>query len=445
VLDGSWHHVAFVRERASGRKRIYVDGVLDVVSSAGVSTGNLSYPNGRPTSYPDSDPFLVFAAEKHGYPGTSSFPSFAGWIDEIRVWSVARSAAEIDAAKAQSVAPSTPGLALYLRLEEGSGTTLTDATGGNTATLYSGVPGNGEWSSDTPENPGTTTSTTATTVTTTTRPPGGGVDHFKCYKVRSAAAFQRRSVLLVDTFGSKNTIVLRPDTFCNPVDKNGEGITDATAHLTCYKIRDASGQAGFAPQRLSVQNQFGSSSLAAVSPRVLCVPSEEGGVPSALNLDHFKCYNTQAATPFGRRDVFLADQFESKNTTVLRPCSVCMPVDKNGEGIKDPSTSLVCYRIRDVSGQPRLSPRSVTVHNQFGDASLTALPARSLCVPSTAASAAGTFAPGLRKAPSVNLKHVGRCRLTSGPTAAAAPSATRSRAAERRRKQGTPRHLGGEF
>ncbi|PYP68767.1 MAG: hypothetical protein DMD36_12025, partial [Gemmatimonadetes bacterium] len=253
---------------------------------------------------------------------------------------------------------------------------------------------------DTPAGAGTTTSTTATTVTTTTRPPGAQVDHFKCYKARTAAAVKRRSVLLVDAFGSKNTIVLKPDSFCNPVDKNGEGITDATAHLTCYKIRDANGQAPFAQQSLSLQNQFGSGSLVAVSPRVLCVPSEVDGVPSALNLDHFKCYRTATLTQFARRNVFLADQFESKNTTVLRPCTVCMPADKNGEGIQDPSTSLTCYRIRDVSGQPRLSPRGVMVHNQFGDTSLTALRARSLCVPSTAASVAETFAASLRWLPS---------------------------------------------
>src|SRR5437773_2138401 len=167
VLDGNWHHVAFVRERASGRKRIYVDGVLDVESSAGVSTGDLSYPNGRFTFYPDSDPFLVFGAEKSGFPGTSIYPSFNGWMDEIRVWSVARSAAEIDAARGQSVAPTTPGLALYLRLEEGSGTALLDATGGNVATLFAGVPGNGEWSTDTPVVPTPTTTTTSTSTSTT--------------------------------------------------------------------------------------------------------------------------------------------------------------------------------------------------------------------------------------------------------------------------------------
>src|SRR5205823_11599742 len=73
---------------------------------------------------PICDPFLVFGAEKHGFEGTSIYPSFNGWMDEIRVWSVARSAAEIEAARGQAVAPTTPGLALYLRLEEGSGTEI---------------------------------------------------------------------------------------------------------------------------------------------------------------------------------------------------------------------------------------------------------------------------------------------------------------------------------
>src|SRR5439155_1364888 len=112
-------------------------------------------------------PFLVFGAEKSGSPGTSLYPSFNGWMDEIRVWSVARSAAEIDAARGQSVAPTTPGLALYLRLEEGSGTALFDATGGNVATLFAGVPGNGEWSTDTPVVPTPTTSTSTTSTSTT--------------------------------------------------------------------------------------------------------------------------------------------------------------------------------------------------------------------------------------------------------------------------------------
>jgi hypothetical protein len=167
VLDGAWHHVAFVRERTSGVKRIYVDGVLDVASSPNASTSDLSYPDARATDYPDSDPFLVFGAEKHGLPGTGDFPSFDGFVDEIRVWSVARTAGELSAAMAETLAPDTPGLVLYLRLEEGSGQTLADTVGGDAATLFAGVAGNGEWSTLTPAGPSTsstvTTSSTATT------------------------------------------------------------------------------------------------------------------------------------------------------------------------------------------------------------------------------------------------------------------------------------------
>lgn len=169
VLDGAWHHVALVRERGTGMKRIYVDGVLDVASATGASTEDLSYPDNRNTGAPASDPFLVFAAEKHGELGTGAYPSFAGWLDEIRVWGVARTQAEIAAARTEALPANTPGLVLYLRLEEGSGQTLVDVTGGNTATLYSGTAGAGEWSAEIP--PGgapTTTSTSPTSSTTTT-------------------------------------------------------------------------------------------------------------------------------------------------------------------------------------------------------------------------------------------------------------------------------------
>jgi hypothetical protein len=166
VLDGAWHHVAFVRERASGVKRIYVDGVLDTASSAGASTGDLSYPDGRATEYPDSDPFLVLGAEKHGLTAGDGYPSFAGLVDEVRVWSVARTAGELTGGMRQTLAADTPGLVLYLPLEEGNGQSIADAVGGAPATLFAGVPGNGEWSPLTPAASAASTSTTSTSTTT---------------------------------------------------------------------------------------------------------------------------------------------------------------------------------------------------------------------------------------------------------------------------------------
>ena len=34
--------------------------------------------------------------------------------------------------------------------------------------------------------------------------------------------------------------------FCNAVDKDGQAIEDPNAHLQCYQIKDAPGQARFA-------------------------------------------------------------------------------------------------------------------------------------------------------------------------------------------------------
>lgn len=80
VTDGKWHHVAVTREVGSGVLRIFVDGVLDQAGEA--PPGDISYREGRSTPYED-DPFLVIGAEKHD--AGSEYPSFKGWVDEVRV------------------------------------------------------------------------------------------------------------------------------------------------------------------------------------------------------------------------------------------------------------------------------------------------------------------------------------------------------------------------
>ena len=151
VLDGQWHHVAAVRDDTTESLRIFVDGVLDFESSIGSATADVSYPDGGvpidPTCnngqlLPDGW-WLTLAAEKHDL----VWPSFAGYVDELRVWNVARSGREIAADRAEIVPPATPGLVAYYRFEEGAGTTLADgsAAGSPAGDLRSAEPGNGEW------------------------------------------------------------------------------------------------------------------------------------------------------------------------------------------------------------------------------------------------------------------------------------------------------------
>ncbi len=101
------------------------------------------------------------------------------------------------------------------------------------------------------------------------------VDHFKCYRAKPARGtrFVRRTVTVGDTFETKSTIVIKPAAFCTAADKNGEGLIDPTAALTCYKIKDASGQARFSARDTTMTNQFGTDVRTAAKAQTLCVPS----------------------------------------------------------------------------------------------------------------------------------------------------------------------------
>jgi hypothetical protein len=146
VLDGQWRHIACVREAATGVKRIYVDGAPDTASAANRSRDDISYPNaGDSAPQTPWGPYIVLAAEKHD--AGAAYPSFNGFFDELRVWSVARTPAEIAATYNRVIAANTPGLAGYYRFEEGAGTTLADssAAASPAGTLIAGTPGNGQW------------------------------------------------------------------------------------------------------------------------------------------------------------------------------------------------------------------------------------------------------------------------------------------------------------
>jgi hypothetical protein len=188
-----------------------------------------------------------------------------------------------------------------------------------------------------------------------------------------------------DQFGSGPTRVVRPRRLCNPADKNDEGVDDPASHLMCYQADDLN---DFQRRHVVVQNQFGEQALSVIRPDSLCLPAEKDGVPRPpeSTLDHFKCYRVHRrhGTPeFQPRTVTLADQFENKSVTVVKPLLLCNPVDKNGEGITDASCHLTCYKIE----QETFTPRPATVVDQFTEATLSAMTGVCrrvglLCVPS---------------------------------------------------------------
>jgi hypothetical protein len=97
------------------------------------------------------------------------------------------------------------------------------------------------------------------------------LDYFKCYEVEDGDDIDV-IVSLQDQFDlePKDFLVKEAELFCNPVDKNGEGILDETAHLTCYEIKDEEVE-----REVLVQNQLDKQFLELVEAELLCVPSEK--------------------------------------------------------------------------------------------------------------------------------------------------------------------------
>ena len=231
--------------------------------------------------------------------------------------------------------------------------------------------------------------------------PDCALDHFKLYKAKTAKGatkFALQQVTTADDFESKNTDVRKPFYLGNPVDKNSEGINVDEAHLECYQIKDTKElpkQAKFTKRQVEITNQFGMETLEVLKPSELCVPSAKGvgmtpdALPDGAEVDHVKCYKVRNApgnTPFAGTTVTLDDQFESKQTDVSKTSRLCIPVDKNSEGIFDSTENLVCYKIKDtkqVPKQAKFAKTDVTTVNQFGTEELTAIKPQLLCVPSS--------------------------------------------------------------
>jgi hypothetical protein len=117
VPAGTWSHVAVTRSLSNGHVDVYIDG-----QSVGSTTDNNEMTLNSAATF---------------YVG----PNFNGVIDDVRVWSVVRGAAQIatDATEATLTLPS-PDLVLYWKFDEGSGSTTkdwsaTDGGAGNTGTL----------------------------------------------------------------------------------------------------------------------------------------------------------------------------------------------------------------------------------------------------------------------------------------------------------------------
>lgn len=121
--NNKWYHIACVNDNKVGTMTIYVNGVLDS-----------RFPNGQiSTTINSSSPRgLRFCGESDN----DSYMKSNVQASEIRFWTVARTETQIKN-NMYSVNPASVGLYAYWKLNEGTGNTLSDATGnGNDATIF---------------------------------------------------------------------------------------------------------------------------------------------------------------------------------------------------------------------------------------------------------------------------------------------------------------------
>src|SRR5262249_13565679 len=99
VNDGQWHHVAAVYDGSN--KYLYIDGNLDASLAVTGTISNSSY-----------NVAIGENLEKTGR-------QFYGNIDEVRIWNIARTQAQIQADMSTSLCGTESGLVAYFPLNEG--------------------------------------------------------------------------------------------------------------------------------------------------------------------------------------------------------------------------------------------------------------------------------------------------------------------------------------
>jgi hypothetical protein len=129
-VDGKWHHVAGVWDAIGKEMHLYVDGVL-VATEAKPDIGALQTTN--------SD--FEIGSFANGTAG-----QFPGTLDEVRLWSKALTGAEVASGMNGTIANDTVGLAGRWSFDEGTGTSVADATASaNAGTIANGAHWSNRW------------------------------------------------------------------------------------------------------------------------------------------------------------------------------------------------------------------------------------------------------------------------------------------------------------
>ncbi len=226
------------------------------------------------------------------------------------------------------------------------------------------------------------------------------LDEFACYKTRRSAfgeRFERTEVLLSDGFESGPFEARSQKHLCvaSDTDVDADGIQDPNTHLVSYVLRSAGGATHDRRKGLAISDKYGDHTMDTLRVTRLMVPTSLSLVspPGPLDpdnhiVDHYKCYQAKKSrgTPSFPRGVetFVTNSLEAllggRKFGLRSPKEICLPVDQDGQGIKDANQGLTCYTAKRARKQPKhIKHGALHLENEFGIQRLDTVKADLLC------------------------------------------------------------------
>jgi hypothetical protein len=162
-------------------------------------------------------------------------------------------------------------------------------------------------------------------------------EHYTCHGF-TVPSYTERSLRVTNQFVTDSTVRIgRPLALCTPAQKRTDlppvGLPPLwQQHYECYDVRTESPR--FTSETVTVTDQFGTRSARLDRARELCVPAEKRrtGLPAEpiLNEDElYVCYRIVSHTPtFTSRTAFTHDQFRQDALNVVSPRRLCVPSEE---------------------------------------------------------------------------------------------------------------------
>jgi hypothetical protein len=241
------------------------------------------------------------------------------------------------------------------------------------------------------------------------------LDHYKVYQVTSHSGFDFENLIVGDQFSDRmSAAVSEPIYYAIPTVKEHNGTTypvqNKKTHIVFYSIDPGSGEED-PPAYLFVHDQFTRAELDILRPQMLGVPTTM--ISTEETAQHYLAYDVDDIVLNPPVGIHVESRYDVFNCLISQLTHFNNPVAKLRDSlvseIADVSQHATWYRISEA---PSLSPREITVENQFGEQIIVLGQPEYLFVPSGKSVPERNEQYGI----SVDLNHYVLYNVTTDPT-----------------------------